>query len=215
MWARWALSNLAGSAFIFLILAGLVIAFSILEGTAFLSGDNFLNIAVDASELLLLAVGVTFVIITAGIDLSVGSILVLSSVIAAQTMVALSGTPEQVRNYQFPNQEVGIPVGIAAGLLVGVACGFINGLLVTKLKLTPFIVTLGTLGIFLGTAQILSGGTNVPYVPPAIQTSIGTRNLLGFLPVPIAIALVVVILAMLTLHLTQFGRYTYAIGSNV
>jgi ribose transport system permease protein len=202
------------SAFIFVILAGLVIAFSIVEGTAFLSAENFVTIAEDASELLLLAVGVTFVIITAGIDLSVGSILVLSSVIAAQTMVALSGTPEQVRNYQFPNQEVGIPVGIAAGLLVGLACGFINGLLVTKLKLTPFIATLGTLGIFLGTAQILSGGTNVPYVPTAVQSEIGTRDLLGFLPVPIAIGLVVVIVAILALHLTQFGRYTYAIGSN-
>ena len=203
-----------GSAFIFVILAGLIIAFSIVEGTAFLSAENFVTIAEDASELLLLAVGVTFVIITAGIDLSVGSILVLSSVIAAQTMVALSGTPEQVRNYQFPNQEVGIPVGIAAGLLVGLACGFINGLLVTKLKLTPFIATLGTLGVFLGTAQILSGGTNVPYVPTAVQSEIGTRDLLGFLPVPIAIGLVVVIVAILALHLTQFGRYTYAIGSN-
>ena len=202
------------SAFIFVILAGLVVAFSIVEGTAFLSAANFVTIAEDASELLLLAVGVTFVIITAGIDLSVGSILVLSSVIAAQTMVALSGTPEQVRNYQFPNQEVGIPVGIAAGLLVGLACGFINGLLVTKLKLTPFIATLGTLGVFLGTAQILSGGTNVPYVPTAVQSEIGTRDLLGFLPVPIAIGLVVVIVAILALHLTQFGRYTYAIGSN-
>jgi ribose transport system permease protein len=202
------------SAFIFVILAGLVIAFSIVEGTAFLSAENFVTIAEDASELLLLAVGVTFVIITAGIDLSVGSILVLSSVIAAQTMVALSGTPEQVRNYQFPNQEVGIPVGIAAGLLVGLACGFINGLLVTKLKLTPFIATLGTLGVFLGTAQILSGGTNVPYVPTAVQSELGTRDLLGFLPVPIAIGLVVVIVAILALHLTQFGRYTYAIGSN-
>jgi ribose transport system permease protein len=178
----------------------LVIAFSILEGTAFLSGENFLNIAVDASELLLLAVGVTFVIITAGIDLSVGSILVLSSVIAAQTMVALSGTQQQVQNFTYPNQAVGIPVGIAAGLLVGVVCGLINGLLVTKLRLTPFIATLGTLGIFLGTAQILSGGTNVPYVPPAIQTQIGSRQLLGIL--------------ILALHRTQFGRYTYAIGSN-
>jgi ribose transport system permease protein len=202
------------SAFIFVILAGLVVAFSIVEGTAFLSAENFVTIAEDASELLLLAVGVTFVIITAGIDLSVGAILVLSSVIAAQTMVTLSGTPEQVRNYEFPNQEVGIPVGIAAGLLVGLACGFINGLLVTKLKLTPFIATLGTLGVFLGTAQILSGGTNVPYVPTAVQSEIGTRDLLGFLPVPIAIGLVVVIVAILALHLTQFGRYTYAIGSN-
>jgi ribose transport system permease protein len=203
-----------GSAFILVILAGLVVAFSIVEGTAFLSAGNFVTISEDASELLLLAVGVTFVIITAGIDLSVGSVLVLSSVIAAQTMVALSGTPEQVRSFQFPTQEVGIPVGIATGLLVGLACGFINGFLVTKLKLTPFIATLGTLGIFLGTAQILSGGTNVPYVPTAIQSEIGTRDLLGFLPVPIAIGLVVVILAILALHLTQFGRYTYAIGSN-
>jgi ribose transport system permease protein len=203
-----------GSAFILVILAGLVVAFSIMEGTAFLSAGNFVTISEDASELLLLAVGVTFVIITAGIDLSVGSVLVLSSVISAQTMVALSGTPEQVRSFQFPTQEVGIPVGIATGLLVGLACGFINGFLVTKLKLTPFIATLGTLGIFLGTAQILSGGTNVPYVPTAIQSEVGTRDLLGFLPVPIAIGLVVVILAILALHLTQFGRYTYAIGSN-
>jgi ribose transport system permease protein len=211
---RRLLPRLAGSAFILLILAGLLIAFSILEGRAFLSGDNFLNIAVDASELLLLAVGVTFVIITAGIDLSVGSILVLSSVIAAQTMVALSGTDQQVQNFTYPNQAVGIPVGIAAGLLTGLVCGLINGLLVTRLRLTPFIATLGTLGIFLGTAQILSGGTNVPYVPPAIQTHVGTRQLLGFLPVPIAIGLVVVVVAILLLHRTQFGRYTYAIGSN-
>jgi ribose transport system permease protein len=211
---RRVLPHLAGSAFIFLMLAGLVIAFSVLEGTAFLSGDNFLNIAVDASELLLLAVGVTFVIITAGIDLSVGSVLVLSSVIAAQTMVGLSGTDQQVQNYTYPNQAVGIPVGIAAGLLTGLGCGLINGLLVTKLKLTPFIATLGTLGVFLGTAQILSGGTNVPYVPPAIQTQVGTRQLLGFLPVPIAIGLVVVVVAILALHRTRFGRYTYAIGSN-
>src|SRR3712207_687211 len=206
--ARPRLPDLVGSAFIFLILAALVAAFSILEGTAFLSGENFLNIAVDASELLLLAVGVTFVIITAGIDLSVGSILVLSSVIAAQTMVALSGTQQQVQNYTYPNQAVGIPVGIAAGLLVGVVCGLINGLLVTKLKLTPFIATLGTLGIFLGTAQILSGGTNVPYVPPAIQTQIGSRQLLGILPVPIAIGLAVVIVAILALHRTQDRKST-------
>jgi ribose transport system permease protein len=141
-------------------------------------------------------------------------VLVLSSVIAAQTMVALSGTDQQVQNYTYPNQAVGIPVGIVAGLLTGLVCGLINGLLVTKLRLTPFIATLGTLGIFLGTAQILSGGTNVPYVPPAIQIQIGTRQLLGFLPVPIAIGLVVVVVAILALHRTQFGRYTYAIGSN-
>ncbi|WP_244299671.1 ABC transporter permease [Rubrobacter xylanophilus] len=203
------------SVWIILILAILVAAFSVWHGRAFLSADNFLNIAVDASELLLLAVGLTFVIITAGIDLSVGAILVLSSVIAAQTMVALSGTPEQVQNYTYPNQAVGIPAGIVVGLLVGTGCGLVNGLIITKLKLTPFIATLGTLGIFLGTAQILSGGTNVPYVPPAIQSEFGTRQLLGVLPVPIAISAVVVVVAILMLHKTRFGRHTYAIGSNV
>jgi ribose transport system permease protein len=213
---RRTLGSLAGSnsALILLILTALVVAFTALEGRAFLSPRNFSNIAVDASELLLLAVGMTFVIITAGIDLSVGSVLVLSSVVAAQTMVALSGTPEQVQNYQFPNQAVGIPVGIVAGLAIGLLCGLINGLLITRLKMPPFIITLGTLGMALGTAQILSGGTNVPYVPTAIQSQIGTRQVLGFLPVPVLIALVVVVLAGLTLAYTRFGRYTYAIGSN-
>jgi ribose transport system permease protein len=203
------------SAFIFLILGALLLVFTALQGTAFLSLENFSNIAVDASELLLLGVGLTFVIITAGIDLSVGSVLVLSSVVAAQVMVNLSGTPEQVQNYQFPNQSVGIPVGIAAGLLAGLLCGIINGLLITKLKMPAFIVTLGTLGMALGAAQILSGGSNVAYVPTAMQAQIGARELFGFLPVPVLITLVVVIIAALALSLTTFGRYTYAIGSNV
>ena len=202
------------SALIFLILAALIVIFTILEGTAFLDLTNFRNIAVDASELLLLAVGLTFVITTAGIDLSVGSVLVLSSVVAAKVMVALAGTPQQVQSYEFPNQGVAIPVGIVAGLLVGLLAGLVNGLLVTKLKMTPFIVTLGTLGIALGAAQILSGGSNVPYVPTAIQSEIGTRSVLGFLPVPVLIALVVVVIAALALSRTSFGRYTYAIGSN-
>lgn len=202
------------SALIFLILAALIVVFTILQGTAFLDLGNFRNIAVDASELLLLAVGLTFVITTAGIDLSVGSVLVLSSVVAAKVMVALAGTPQQVQNFEFPNQGIAIPVGIVAGLLVGLLAGLVNGLLVTKLKMTPFIVTLGTLGIALGAAQIISGGSNVPYVPTAIQSEIGTRQVLGFLPVPVLIALVVVVIATLALSQTSFGRYTYAIGSN-
>ncbi|MDQ3658386.1 MAG: ABC transporter permease [Actinomycetota bacterium] len=204
-----------GPALIFGILVGLVVVFTIINGTAFFNPENFVNITVDASVLLLLAVGMTFVIITAGIDLSVGAVLVLSSVVAAHVMVALSGTEQQVQNYQFPTQGIGIPAGIAAGLLAGLLCGLGNGFLITRLRMPPFIVTLGTLGIALGTAQILSGGTNVPYVPTAIQSQIGERDLFGFLPVPVLITLVVVIVAWLALHRTGFGRYTYAIGSNV
>ena len=196
------------------ILTVLIVVFTILNGTAFLNFGNFVNIAVDASVLLLLAVGMTFVIITAGIDLSVGSVLVLSSVVGGQVMVALSGTDAQVQNYQFPNQAVGIPAGILASLLTGLLCGLVNGLLITRLKMQPFIVTLGTLGIGLGLAQILTGGVNVRYVPTAIQTQIGTRELFGFLPVPVLISLIVAVIAGVVLAKCGFGRYTYAIGSN-
>ena len=196
------------------ILAFLVVVFTILNGTAFLNFGNFVNIAVDASVLLLLGVGMTFVIITAGIDLSVGSVLVLSGVVGGQVMVALSGTSEQVQNYQFPNQAVGIPAGVAAGLLTGLVFGLFNGLLITKLKMQPFIVTLGTLGIGLGLAQILTGGTNVRFVPTAIQSQIGTREVFGFLPVPVLISLAVAVVAGVVLAKCGFGRYTYAIGSN-
>lgn len=196
------------------ILTFLIVVFTILNGTAFLNFGNFVNIAVDASVLLLLAVGMTFVIITAGIDLSVGSVLVLSSVVGGQVMVALSGTDAQVQSYQFPNQAIGIPAGILASLLTGLLCGLVNGLLITRLKMQPFIVTLGTLGIGLGLAQILTGGVNVRYVPTAIQTQIGTREFFGFLPVPVLISLIVAVIAGVVLAKCGFGRYTYAIGSN-
>jgi ribose transport system permease protein len=171
---------------------------------------------------LLLTIGVTFVIITAGIDLSIGSILILSAVVAAKVMVALSGSPEDVQAYRFPNQATGIPVGLAAGVLTGFVCGVANGLLITRLKMPPFIVTLGTLGIFLGIAQLLTGGVNVPNVPPDVQTQIGLRELVGFdiggrrirLTPPMLIAFLVAVLAAIALNRTRFGRYTYAVGSN-
>ena len=206
------LPRLAGSAFIFLILAGLMIAFSILEGTAFLSGENFLNIAVDASELLLLAVG-RHVRDHHRRHRPVGR--VGAGALQRDRRPDHGGAlrhgpagpelhlPEPGRGHT--RRDRGRPPD-RAGLRAHQRAAR------HEAQLTPFIATLGTLGVFLGTAQILSGGTNVPYVPPAVQTQIGT--LLGFLPVPIAIGLVVVVVAIFALHRTQFGRYTYAIGSN-
>jgi ribose transport system permease protein len=199
---------------ILLMLVGLVIIFSVLEGSVFFNLANFGNIAVDASELLLIAVGTTFVIITSGIDLSVGSVLVFASVVAAKVMVALAGTPAQVQNGIYPNQGLAIVAGIVLGVLAGLLWGIVNGVLITRLKVPPFIVTLGTLGMSLGAALILSGGVNVPFVPPAVQAQIGAGTLLGFLPIPVAVAIVVVVIAALALSRTRFGRYTYAIGSN-
>ncbi len=214
--------SLVTSSFTLLILAAITGVFSLLEGSKFFNVTNFQNIAVDASQLLLLTIGVTFVIITGGIDLSIGSVLILSSVVAAKVMVRMSGSPADIAKYQFPDQEIGIPVGLAAGILVGLATGLVNGLLVTKLKMPAFIVTLGTLGIALGVAQLLSGGVSISNVPPAVQQEIGLRELIGFdvgdhhvkLTPPLLVAFGVAVIAAVVLRRTRFGRYTYAIGSN-
>ncbi len=216
------LTSVLANSFTLVILAIIVLVFTALKGTTFLSLTNFNNILVDTSQLLLLTIGVTFVIITAGIDLSISSILILSAVVAAKVMIRYSGTYEQTSNYEFPTQNIGIPLGLLAGVLVGILCGITNGLIITKLQLPPFIVTLGTLGVYLGFAQLLTGGTTVAGVPPAIQNDIGLRNLwpAGFLGVnfrlipPMVIAFVIAGISAVVLSRTRFGRYTYAIGSN-
>ncbi|GIW03474.1 MAG: sugar ABC transporter permease [Thermomicrobiales bacterium] len=202
------------SAWVFLFLILLIVIFTIREGTKFFDPVNFRNIALDASQLTLLAVGATFVIITAGIDLSISSVLVFSAIVGAKVMVRLSGTPEQVRSYQFPNQDVGIPVGLAVAVLCGLGWGLANGLIITKLRLPPFIVTLGTLGMALGAASIISKGASVPYVPYDVQTKIGARRIFDFMPVLVIVTAVIVVAAFIALNYTRFGRYTFAIGSN-
>jgi ribose transport system permease protein len=205
-----------------IILLVIIAVFALLEGTRFFNLRNFNDIVIDSSQLVVLTVGMTFVIITAGIDLSVGSILILSSVVAAQVSIALSGSPQEIAAFQFPNQHVGIPVGLAAGVATGLLCGIVNGILITRLQMPAFIVTLGMLGIALGLGQLLSGGTSVPNVPPDVQTQIGLRELVAIdigdqrvrITPPIVIAYGIAAIAAVVLNRTRFGRYTYAIGSN-
>jgi ribose transport system permease protein len=215
------LSQVAKS-FTLLILFAIVMVFSLREGGSFFNARNFNDIIIDSSQLVVLSVGMTFVIITAGIDLSVGSVLVLSSVVAAQVAIALSGSPQDIANFQFPTQHIGIPVGLVAGVATGLLCGIGNGLLITRLQVPAFIVTLGMLGIALGLGQLLSGGTSVPNVPPAVQLEIGLRELIAFdvagqkvrITPPVVIAYGIAVIAAIVLNRTRFGRYTYAIGSN-
>src|SRR4051812_30658027 len=95
--------------YILLVLMGMLTFFSIWHGSKFFDETNFRNIALNASQLMLLAIGATFVIISAGIDLSVSAVLVFSAVVGAKVMVNLSGTHSEVRNFEFPTQNVGIP----------------------------------------------------------------------------------------------------------
>jgi ribose transport system permease protein len=188
---------------ILLILVGLIVVFSVLRPEEFSDISNARNIATDAAVLLVIATGLTFVIITAGIDLSVGAVLVLSGVIAAKVMNEVGGESWRV-----------MAIGCVAAVLAGFACGAINGFLVAKAKIPSFIVTLGTLGIALGTALLITGGVDERNVPFKLIESIGSGRLFDQIPYLVIIAAVVALIGAVLLAQTRFGRYTYAIGSN-
>lgn len=173
---------------------------SLYTKAAWLSTANY------AVEYLILAVGQTFVIITAGIDLSDGATLGFGGMAGALVMEHLvnggsSGTGTVV---------LGIAVMLGAGLFIGL----VNGILITRIKLPPFIVTLGTLTAVTGFTNLLNHGTEITTLPPAI-TNLGTASILsGWLPIPVLIAIAVAVVFGLILARTRFGLRTYAIGSN-
>ena len=191
------------STWIGLILLGLIIVFSLLDPSAFVDTANARNIATDAAVLLVLATGMTYVIITAGIDLSVGSVLVFASVVSARMMNLVGG-----------DNWGTIVVGVVIGLLAGIGWGILNGFLVSKAKIPSFIVTLGTLGMGLGAALLITGGVDERNVPFKLVETIGTGRLFDQIPYLVLIAAVVALVFGIILAQTRFGRYTYAIGSN-
>jgi len=200
---RWQRVATGSTTWIILILAAMVIAFSVLEPDAFPTVANLRNIATNAAILLVVAVGMTFVIITAGIDLSVGSVLVFSGVVSAKAMNGMSGDGVDV-----------LVVGLLVALGCGLAWGVLNGLLITKARVPPLIVTLGTLGMALGFAQIITNGVDVREVPARLITSIGVGRLFDQIPWLVVIAVAVAVIFGVVLAMTRFGRHTYAIGSN-
>jgi ribose transport system permease protein len=194
----------AGSAtWIGLILLALIVAFRIIEPDSFVDSANARNIATDAAVLLVLATGMTYVIITAGIDLSVGAVLVFSGVVSAKAMNATG----------WDNWGV-IVLGLVVALAAGFAWGAINGFLVAKGKIPPLIVTLGTLGMSLGAALVITGGVDEREVPYKLITTIGIGRAFGQIPWLVIIAFAVALVFGVILATTRFGRYTYAVGSN-
>jgi ribose transport system permease protein len=201
--AWWQRFVTGSSAPIGLILIGLILVFSLLEYDNFVAVANARNVATDAAVLLVLAVGSTFVIITAGIDLSVGSVLVFAGVMAAKAMEQVGG------------EGVGtLLVGLAAALASGFAWGALNGFLIAKAKIPALIVTLGTLGMALGAALLITGGVDQRDVPFKLVETVGSGRLFGELPYLVLIAFAVALAGGILLAATRFGRYTYAIGSN-
>ncbi|MET7512939.1 substrate-binding domain-containing protein [Streptomyces sp. NPDC005480] len=173
----------------------LVIAMSLLSGD-FLTTQNLLNVGVQAAVTAILAFGVTFVIVSAGIDLSVGSVAALSA-----TVLAWAATSE------------GVPVWIAVILAVvtGIACGFVNGALVSYGKLPPFIATLAMLSVGRGLSLVISQGSPIPF--PSSVSRVGD-TLGGWLPVPVLVMIVMGLVTALILGRTFIGRSMFAIGGN-
>ncbi|POX38953.1 sugar ABC transporter permease [Streptomyces sp. Ru73] len=176
-------------------LIALVVVMAVLSRD-FLNGQNLLNVGVQASVTAILAFGVTFVIVSAGIDLSVGSVAALSA-----TVVAWAATTE------------GLPVIVAVllGLAVGAAAGLLSGALVAYGKLPAFIATLAMLSVGRGLALVISGGSPIAF--PASVSRLGD-TLGGWLPVPVLVMIVMGLIAALVLARTYTGRAMFAIGGN-
>jgi ribose transport system permease protein len=207
---RW--NRRLGGGWIFPLLVVLFAVFALLRPSQFATSFNLSTLAVDASILLLLSIGQTFTIATAGIDLSVGSVLVLSSVVGAKVMLALSGASGAT--YGTTNAGWGvIALGAVAAVATGAAVGALNGFLVSHARIPALIVTLGTFGIALGAAQLVSDGQDVRAVPQRLVSVIGSGALLG-IPSLVWIAFAVTVCGGVLLHMTRFGVRTFAVGSN-
>jgi ribose/xylose/arabinose/galactoside ABC-type transport system permease subunit len=214
----------------YLFLLVLLIGFTI-GNPAFFSVAGAMNILTTATPILLMAIGQTFVIITSGIDLSVGWTMGLGSVMSALVMRALfqSGM----------NELAAVAIGMLVGIAVCVIPGLINGFLIARINVPAFIATLGMFNIVRGAALLLSQGNTVADLPPHVG-DFGNGNLLYFLhgqiylfnqpdnlarsdlreivrllPYPVIVTLLIALIAAFVLAKTRFGRRTYAIGGNM
>ncbi len=178
----------------------------------FLSFQNISNVLTRSSVNGIMAAGMTFIIITSGIDLSVGSMLAMTGMLGSIAMLlAGGGAWKGICSGEFV--AMGVPsmlLGTAVGILAGGFCGLFNGLCITRLKLAPFIVTLGSMSIFRGVSYVLNDGK--PFAISA-YTYLDTGSLLG-IPVSIWLLAIVLLGSGFLLKYTKFGRYIYAIGSN-
>lgn len=180
----------------------LLALFTILRPANFSTAENLQAVARDASILLILAVAITFTTVMGVFDLSIGSVLVFSQMVAVKVMGDIGG------------DSLGVClVGVVAALVSGGAWGLLNGWLVSHLDLSPFIVTLATLGAALGAAQLVGHGSDLTSVPPGLTRFFGVDLLLG-VPNLTWVALAVAAVGGVVLSRTKFGRITYAIGSN-
>ncbi|HEU4536589.1 MAG TPA: ABC transporter permease [Polyangiaceae bacterium] len=183
-----------GPAYGALLALALLVAANAAFTPHFASASNLWNVLLQVSTTALVAVGMTLVIATGGIDLSVGSIMAVASAVGASLL------------------DRGAAVAVAAGLLAGVAAGTLNGVLISAFRIQPFIVTLALLITGRGVAQVVSDGKLIPFSNPAFE-ALG-RGRVGPVPAQALIMAAVVAAAIATVRATSFGRYVLALGGN-
>jgi ribose/xylose/arabinose/galactoside ABC-type transport system permease subunit len=169
--------------------------------SSFLTLNNFVNVALQIAIYGVLAVGMTLVIITGGIDLSVGSVVALAGVMAAGVLEKMTGHP-----------RLGIGLAVAVGIGIGTLSGAFSGLMITRLRVPPFIVTLALMTVCRGLAFIFTGGFSIGNLP--LGFGFLGRDHLGPIPVPVVTMAIVFLGGYLLLSKSYKGRYIYAIGGN-
>src|SRR6201988_153454 len=183
--------------------------FAIVE-PRFLSSINLFNVMRQVSITGLLAIGMTFVILTAGIDLSIGSLVALCGLVAAA--VAKGGLQNR---FTVGEGGIGYGWGLAAlaAIVVGLLGGYLQGLAITRLKVPPFVVTLGGMSAFRGAALLFAAGGPISGFEPGFVW-MGQGRIFGQVPVPVVIFLAFAVLAHFVLRYTRYGRQVYAVGGN-
>ncbi|HWA45316.1 MAG TPA: ABC transporter permease [Hypericibacter adhaerens] len=182
-----------------------VIVFTLMSGK-FLSGQNLINVARQSTYLTMVAMGQMLALLTGGFDLSVGTILALTSVVGAMAMAAVFAvSPDAIL--------LAIAAGVLAGVAAGTAIGVVNGIGVALFNVSPFMMTLGMASVGFGIALFLTGGVPVYGMPDIFGKLFGFGQWFG-IPVPIYVTVALILFMYVLLNWTRMGRYFYAIGGN-
>jgi len=189
---------------IFIIAFFEIWSWSVYGRTFFGNLYNVQSVLLTATQILMMALGLTFVIISAGIDLSIGFIAGLAAVTMAVVIRALPDLPPLLS----------FSIGVSAGIAVALIPGMINGLLISRLKVPSFIGTLGMFGVTRGVAFLIAGGATVSIRNSAAR-DFGNGHVFGIVPIPVLVAIVITLAFHYLLSSTKFGLYTYAMGGNL
>ena len=192
----------------------LVVLFGLLSANHLFFGlVSLQNIGFNAAQIVLLAVAATFELAAGQIDISLGSMLVLSSIVGGEVIQHVGGTTAQIQADQYPHLALALTLGVAACVGTGAAFGLVNGLIVTRLKVNSFIATLGTTGIGAGIAFIITNGADLAYQPTWLQDNLGAK-VVADVPLPVLIVGCFVLVLWAVMRFTRFGLHTLAIGSS-